>query len=136
MRSLGVDFGGSRIGIAVGDAETGLTSPRKTITASGTLARDAAAIVEAAKRESADEVVIGIPWIDGEETKMSGICRKLGEKIEQLGVVTRYVDEAMTTVEAESNLRLGGHKASVRKRMRDGEAACLILERYFDAQAR
>jgi len=44
------------------------------------------------------------------------------------------VDERLSSVEAERALLETGMKASERKRKRDAEAACLILERYLHAE--
>jgi putative holliday junction resolvase len=131
MRALAVDFGGRRIGIAVGESDMGIVSPRPNLEASGTLKKDAEAILVLAKKEEADAVVVGIPLIEGEETKMSRICRQLARHIEEQGMPVHQIDEAMTSVQAESHLFDGNLRASQRRKLRDGEAARLILERFF-----
>ena len=84
MRALGVDFGGKRIGIAVAEVEARVASPRAAISASGALRRDAALISEICKKEQAEIIVVGEPLgAEGEPTKMSKICRKLGDEIAQ-----------------------------------------------------
>ena len=103
--------------------------------ASGTLKRDAEAISLLAKREEVDAVVLGLPIEEsGEEGRMARICRTLAEHISGNGIVVHLVDESMTSVQADGALRQDGLKASQRRKLRDGEAAALILERYLDGE--
>jgi len=130
MRLLAVDFGGVRIGLAVGSLEGGFPRPLPTLQASGTLAKDAAAIAAAARRESAELIVLGVPLNEDGETKMSHICRKLGEKIVELGLPVEFVDEALTSYESEALMKEAGLKGSQIRKKVDGEAAVRILERW------
>lgn len=130
LRVLGVDLGAKRIGIAVGEKGFGVVSPRPALAASGTLARDAEAIAAFARREQVDLVVVGVPENE-EDPRMANVCRKLGGLIEASGLKVRFVDEALTSVQAETRLVEAQLKGSERRKRRDGEAACLILERFF-----
>lgn len=132
MRVLAVDLGAARIGVAIGELEFKIASPKPALAASGTLQRDAEAIVQLAKTEAAHCVVVGLPLgASGDETRMSRVCRQLGEKIEAMGWRVAYVNEAMTSVEAEQVLRESDRTAAARRKVRDGEAACRILDRFF-----
>lgn len=136
MRLLGIDFGFKRIGVAVGETSAGIASARPPITASGSLKKDANTIYLLAKNEQADLVVLGLPLeFESEEGRMSRICRILGGHIEELGVKVDYVDESLSSVQAETTLRQDDLKASQRRKLRDGEAARLILERYMHEKA-
>lgn len=132
VRLLGIDFGFARIGLAVTDDAVGLPSALPALPASGKLRVDAGSIATVAKRQEADAVVLGLPLENGEEGKMARIMRQLGGHLQAAGFVVEYVDETLTSVEAEASLRETDMKASQRRRHRDGEAACLILERYLD----
>lgn len=132
MRVLAVDFGGQRIGLAVGETGHKVARPLRNLAASGTLAKDAERIAEAANREQADKIVIGLPLDENGETKMSKICRKLGQCITDRGNEVAYVNEAMTSQDAERDMVEAGLKGSERRKRSDGEAACRILERYFE----
>jgi putative holliday junction resolvase len=135
LRVLGIDFGSKRIGIALGESDHAVTSARPAIQASGTLKRDAIAIAEIAKREGAEALVVGLPLGDDDElSPIAKVALKLADKLKELGWDVHTVNEALTSVEAEGNLLRDDHKASVRRRLRDGEAARLILERYFHEQ--
>lgn len=133
MRVVGVDFGGSRIGIAVGHAGHGITTARPPIAATGSLKRDAVSIAALAAAEEADAVVIGIPE-NSEDGTMARICRILAEHVREAGIVVYTVDESFSTHEAEESLRRTELKASGRRKRRDGESARIILERFFNEQ--
>ena len=130
MRVVGVDFGATRIGIAVGESEGAVTTARLPLTASGALKKDAQAISALVRSEEAEAVVVGIP-VREEDSRMTRICEQLAGRLEELGLRVYKVNEAMTTLEADSHLMSAGLKASARRKLRDGEAARLILERFF-----
>ncbi|MDR3689965.1 MAG: Holliday junction resolvase RuvX [Fimbriimonas sp.] len=135
MRLIGIDFGFKRIGVAIAETEFGVVTPRPAVAASGTLKKDADAISAMARREEADAVVIGLPVeTAGEEGRMARVCRTLGSHIAGNGLVVHFVDESMTSVQADDSLREEGLKASQRRKLRDGEAAALILERFLHEQ--
>lgn len=131
MRVLGVDFGGTRIGLAVVDTEVKLPTPLGTLDATGTLAKDATAIRDRAKAEMAERVVVGVPLNEGKETKMSRICRLLGDRLTELDVEVRYVDESLTSATVEGDMRQSGLKGSQIRKNIDALAACAILDRYL-----
>jgi putative holliday junction resolvase len=133
MRVLAVDYGFKRIGIAVADMEIGLPSPRSALAAKGSLERDAKAIAELARAEEATLVVVGLPVeLSGEEGRMARICKTLGDAISRHGFEVRFTDETLSSVAAETVLRDAGLKAALRKKLRDGEAASQILERFLN----
>ena len=134
MRALGIDFGRSRIGVAVGESANGVVSPRSTIAASGTLSKDAQAISKLAKDEQATTVVLGLPLDADGETKASKIVRRLGGEIASCGLDVEYVDESMTSQDAERDMAEAGLKGSGRRKRSDAEAACRILERFFEGR--
>ena len=132
MRLVGVDFGGKRIGLATVDTEVRLPAALSVVQASGTLAKDAEAIRLIVEREKAGAVVVGLPLDLSGETKMSKICRMLGDRLTSLGLTVHYVDESMTSQLAEGAMVSSGLTASqIRKRV-DAEAACRILERFME----
>jgi len=133
MRLLGVDYGFKRIGLAVAEVEFGIITPRPALEASGTLARDAANLADIAKKEAVDRTVLGLPIEeDGNHGKMARVCQTVADHLRSLGQIVELVDERMSSVEAESHLRQEDLKASQRRKLRDGEAARILLERYID----
>lgn len=131
MRALGVDFGSKRIGLAVGVDDPMVTTARNPIEPTGTLKKDAAALAELAKKEEADVVVVGIP-INPDDPRMERVCRRLAEEIRALGLRVEEVDESLSSVEAEANLMATDLTAAGRRKLRDGEAARIIVERFFE----
>ena len=135
MRVLAIDFGGKHIGVAVGESDARVATARPNLEATGTLTKDAAAIRAIAEKESASLIVVGVPTDENGETRMSRVCRQLGACIAALSLAVEYVDEALTSQEAERDMAAAGLKGSERRKRSDGEAACRILERYFEQQA-
>lgn len=131
MRVLGIDFGSKRIGLAVGDTVHRIASPRPNMTPSGTLAKDAAELAARARTEEAEAIVLGIP--EAEDGRMARVCNQLGDLIEQEGWTVHRIDESLTSIAADE--AMAGLKGSIRRKRRDGEAACQILERYFHEAA-
>ena len=111
----------------------GIPTPKPNLAASGTLSRDASAIAELARREEADAVVVGLPMVNGADTKMSRICRRLGDEIAKAGCRVEFADEELTSQAAEERLAGFGLKASEIKKQVDGEAAAAILIRFKES---
>ncbi|MEQ1933560.1 MAG: Holliday junction resolvase RuvX, partial [Fimbriimonadaceae bacterium] len=93
---------------------------------------DAIAIQAIAAREEADTVVVGIPENE-QDQRMAKVCVKLAAEIRALGLEVKTVDESFTSVEAIDEMR--ELKGSEKRKRKDGEAACRIIERYWDEQA-
>lgn len=133
MRRLAVDLGKARIGLAVSDDAHQITTPLPPLAAQGALVPDAAQVAEAARKQEAQAVVLGLPLENGEATRMASVARRFAALLESHGLKVDLVDETLTTYEAESALQALGLKASQRKKARDSEAACRILERFYQA---
>jgi len=135
VRVLAVDFGFKRIGVAVGESELKIATPRPSLTASGALKKDAAALHHVARAEEADAVVLGLPVEeDGNEGKMARICRMLSDHLIESGETVHLVNEVYSSLEAENSLAKAGVRVTRRKQLRDGEAACVIVQRFFDGE--
>lgn len=134
MKVLGVDLGKARIGLAVLETESGVVTPRSALAAMGSLAKDSAQVLAVARAEEAGRIVLGLPLLDGEEGKMAGVMRRFGDLLREGGVEVVFVDESLTSFEAESAMFETGMKASLRKKRLDSAAAGLILERYWGGQ--
>ncbi len=130
MRVLGVDFGSKKIGIAVGGDDPMIVTAQPNLVPSGTLKIDAIALSELAKKWEAEAIVLGIP-VNEADPKMQRICGLLAERIRETGTEVFEVDETLTSVEADEVWRGEGYSVATRKRLRDGEAARIIVERFF-----
>lgn len=132
---LGIDFGRSRIGVAVSDELGMLAHPVETIT----LARGdpAARIRKIAEEKNVDRVVIGLPrhmsgTLGASATEALAFANKLRSLL-SCEVVTW--DERLTTVAANRALRDSGRKTRNSRGVVDQVAAQIILQGYLDALA-
>ncbi len=129
---LAFDFGEKRIGVAVGDTETGLAHPLTTITASDNRSRFAAIEVLIGEWRPIC-LVVGLPaHADGTEHEISRLCRRFAQRLEgRFGLPARLVDERFTSRAAESALRDAGAHGRKLKAALDQVAAREILENYL-----
>jgi putative Holliday junction resolvase len=133
LRLLGIDYGFKRIGLAVAEAEFGIITPKSPLAASGTLRIDSENLAVIAKKEVADKIVLGLPIEeDGNPGKMARVCQTVAEHLRERGYTVDLIDERYSSVEAEAALRQEDLKASQRRKLRDGEAARILLERYLE----
>ena len=132
MKLLALDVGERRIGLASGVAELGTALPAGVV-ARTRLARDIAAVLDAARQRQSEAIVVGVPYLEGGEEspqtrQVRGFVRAL-RKETPLPVHT--VDEAFTSVEAEGLLRDAGREPSRNRAAVDEAAAVLILRRFL-----
>jgi len=134
-RLVAVDHGARRIGIAVGDSETGMAFARPALR----LRRgaDAATQVAAiARREEAARVVVGLPRnMDGSEGPQAAAVRAFGERLAAEGLEIVYVDERLTSWEASRRLADSGRRPTRGSGELDSAAARIILQEYLGAPA-
>jgi len=132
-RVLGIDHGSRRIGLAVGDTETGMAFPRPALQRRQ-LAADLDVIAALARAEEAERVVLGLPRnMDGSEGSQAAAARSFGDQLTGIGLEVVYVDERLTSWEAAQHLRAIGARSSRRSGELDSAAARLILQQYLDA---
>lgn len=126
---LGVDWGSSKVGIALAHAETGVALAYGTIDNTQELLSKLGEII---LREEIGTVVIGIPSHSSRgETEYEG--EKLGRSLEgTYHVAIAYQDEMFTTKMAKANLIERGEK-NVGKHD-DAEAARIILQEWMDKE--
>lgn len=132
---LAFDFGEKRVGVAVGDTETGLAHALTTIVAADNRSRFAA--IDALIREWRPAcLVVGLPArADGSEHEISRLCRRFAQRLEgRFGITTRLVDERFTSLAAEDALRSAGARGARRKAVIDQVAAQEILQNHLDAE--
>ena len=129
---LAFDFGERRIGVAVGELQLGVAHPLDTIDARANDVRFAR--IEALVNEWQPVLLlVGLPLaLDGSEHAMTAQARRFALRLQgRYGIETRLVDERLTSVEAEQQVReLGLDVRRSRSRI-DQLAAKLILESYF-----
>ncbi|MCU0303218.1 MAG: Holliday junction resolvase RuvX [Thermoanaerobaculales bacterium] len=111
MRVLGIDPGGSRMGLAIGDTVTGVASPLAVIPYPG-VEGAATAIAAAAAEHRATLAVIGLPTdADGDETPACARSRRLRDAVASRGLDAILQGEHLTTDEARRRARAAGRRA-------------------------
>jgi putative Holliday junction resolvase len=136
VRTLGVDLGRVRIGLALADDVLRTARPLATIERKGD-ARDLAAIAALAQDYEVSRAVLGLPLdMDGTEGKAARWARAFQPKLAAaLGVPVELFDERLSTFEAEVRLRDQGFSSKDRRGMIDEEAAAVILQGWLDRSA-
>ncbi len=130
MKLLALDFGGRRIGVAVGDAEIGVANARPF------LLNDSDALdnlVELIEREGVEKILIGLPRGFREETEQTDIVRKFAAELDaKIAIPLEFVDERFTSKIATSNLQTANLNSREQKNLVDSESARIILQEFFD----
>lgn len=135
-RIIGLDHGTRRIGVAIGDEETGMAFARPAIQRRN-LDHDLALVRELCTTEGAGRVVIGLPLhMDGTEGEQAAAARAFGERLARIGLEVAYEDERLTSWEAGERLAEVGRRARRGSGELDSTAARLILQQYLDAHRR
>lgn len=135
-RTLGLDVGDKRIGVAVSDPMGWTAQPLTVIRRVG-IAKDVAALQEATKDLGVERVVAGLPLeMDGEEGTQAARVRRFCQAFtETTGLAVTYQDERLTTVQSRRLLESAGVRREQRKDVVDKMAAALILQSWLDGQA-
>jgi putative holliday junction resolvase len=132
---LAFDFGTRRIGVAVGEASTGLAHPLATIADERRDARFAA-IGKLIDEWRPALLVIGVPThADGRAHELTANARRFARKLEgRYGIAVAFADERYSTRAAREALAAAGVRARDQRDVRDQVAAQLILQAYLDEQ--
>lgn len=132
-RTLGLDIGDRKIGVALSDPSQILATPVKTIIRSSDDAA-VAEIVGLVKKYNAAKIVVGLPY------SLSGA---IGQQAQKVLFFTKEIaqvsdaeiimqDERLTSVSANQKLREAGKKGAKLKNEMDAAAATVILQSYLD----
>ena len=142
MRALGIDYGQRRIGLALSDATGLLARPWKTITATGTPARVAAALAAeidalAAEADGLSAVALGYPRrLSGEANDQTRAVEAIAATLRTLVPVPIVLqDERLSSQEAERLLARREKDWRKRKPLLDAASAAVILQDYLDSRS-
>lgn len=138
---LGFDFGTARIGVAVGETETGMAQPLCVIEGEANAGRFEAIGKLLAEWQPA-RLVVGLPMnMDGSEHDMSARCRRFANQLTgRFNLPVELMDERLSSAEAEDMLREVGAQHGTRagrdwrerKKHLDAMAAQRILQSFLD----
>jgi putative Holliday junction resolvase len=127
---LAIDVGTVRIGLAVSDPDSILSTPLPALIRSKLLGETLQEILSLITDNGVVEVFIGDPLsLSGSDTESTKDARQFANQLAELtSVPVRLVDERLTTVTASSKLRLNGLNAKAAKGLIDSASAVEILE--------
>lgn len=131
MRTLALDVGTKRIGIAVSDALGIIATP---IPAISRIPEDKAidTIKKLCQNYKAETIVIGLPkHMNGTIGTQAEDCMNFAKNFENEYKIV-FEDERLTSRQAEQNLAAVGKKYTKNKGLVDTESACIILQQYLD----
>lgn len=133
MRTICLDIGEKRIGVAVSDLLDLTAQGVETIWTKGNQ-KDAARVAELCKQYETTHILCGLPLnMDGSEGFQAQRVKVLANILADMGFEIRYQDERLTTKMATSVLLQADVRRSKRKEVVDKLAATYILQSFLDA---
>jgi putative holliday junction resolvase len=134
-RTLGIDYGVRRIGLAVSDPTRTIAAPLTTLTRREGKRPPWPEISKLIAELDVDEIVIGLPLdLRGEENAWAAEVREFGDEVaRRTKLPVHWVDERLTSVAAERAVRGMGLKRTEREQKErvDAAAAALLLRQYL-----
>lgn len=134
-RTLALDLGDRRIGLALSDP-TGLAArPLMTLTRT-TRGDDMDAILGIIRRHDVKRIVVGMPLnMDGRRGPRARLTEAFIDRLRgATGLPVIAWDERLTTVQAERILLEGDVSRARRRKVIDQVAAVIVLQAYLDAR--
>ena len=132
-RAMGIDFGEKRIGMALSDPDgrVAVSLPTLERASDRTAVRE---IAEIARREQVELLVVGEPRnLDGSRGQAAERAAGFGRKLASAtGLTVRMIDEALTSREAEGQLRAAGVDPKKHPKRVDALSARILLQEALD----
>ena len=135
VSALGLDVGKKRVGVAgcdgMGLIATGLTTIKRT-----SFQEDVAQLKQIIQEREVEVLVVGLPYsMDGSIGTQAKQVQKFARRLsEALQLPIEYVDERLTSVEAEAQLKAQKRFSTYDKGMIDRQAAAIILQQWLDCR--
>ena len=135
MRTVGVDYGDKRTGLAECDISGLIAGGIGTISEGG-MKKTAQRVAEEAEKRSCKKIIIGLPKnMDGSEGPRADVIKAFGALLgEMTAIPIDYYDERMTTMVAYRFLGETGTYGKKRKETVDTLSAQIILQNYIDRE--
>ena len=130
---MGIDYGDKRIGVALSDLLCIISSPYEVFINKGE-DESLKHLDKIIKENDVDEIAMGLPLnMDGSEGERARLHREFGQKLSDFsGVTVHFVDERLTSAEAEKILISSGVRREKRKELIDKLSAQIILQTFID----
>lgn len=129
---IGVDVGTVRVGVSRSDPEGMMAIPVETLSRDVAL-RELSQLVE---ELTPLEVIVGLPLsLSGSHTTSTRDAEAFALELAQtLSVPVRMIDERLSTVQAQSNLRGAGKSSRTERVVIDQAAAVILLQHALDSE--
>ncbi|MGB5771544.1 MAG: Holliday junction resolvase RuvX [Crocosphaera sp.] len=133
ISALGLDVGKKRIGVAGCDG-TGLIATGLTTIERQSFPQDVEQLQQLVRQREAQLLVIGLPYsMDGSIGFQAKQVQKYAKRISKaLELPIEYIDERLTSVEAEAQLKSQKKYSRYNKGLIDRRAATIILQQWLD----
>lgn len=134
MRIMGIDYGDSRVGLAISDL-MGWTAQGIGTVANHGMKNLISEIEKSIKEYNPEKIVIGLPKnMDGSSGFRVDETHKFADALKAVysGEIV-FCDERLTTVGAANILSATNTRGKKRKNVIDTVSACLILEIYLES---
>ncbi len=135
-RVLALDWGQSRIGVAITDETQLLASPLTVLRRRAGKRLPLGAFLTVVEREHPVGLVVGLPLDDhGAVGESARAARAMGEQFaSRTKLPVDWLDESFTTAEVLERLTARGVSPSTRRDEIDAMAAAVLLERWLGAR--
>ena len=134
MKILAIDFGKKRMGFALGDTTINTATPLEQINRKSQ-EQDINYIRDLIAEYDIDKIVTGYPLnMDGTKSKISAEVETFSKTLqERIKIPVDFMDERLTSFEAEELLK--NHKPDYKKRKKiiDSISALIILRSYMES---
>jgi len=132
-RALGIDYGDTRIGIALSDPLQIITKPYITLKNNSDFFVKLESIVN---EKEVKTIVVGYPYgMKGQITKQTKKVDSFIDRLKQnIDIDVIKVDERLSSKSAENLLKKQGFKTGHNKSMIDDTSAAIILQEYIDSK--
>jgi len=135
MRILAIDYGSTRIGLALSDPTGTLARPLPYLPAKAD-ARLARELAELVGKEEVHLILLGLPrHMDGSVGEAAARVQAFAVLLGQTTPIrVQLIDERLSTVQASRQLQEAGRNARQQRGKIDSEAAAVLLQGYLDSQ--
>ena len=139
-RLIGIDYGMSRLGLALSDERQIIATPFRTIQAEKKAGKtiikivDTLAEIQQMYACEIEEIVVGMPlMMSGKNGLVADEVKHFVELLSKsTSIPIKVLDERLTTVQAERSLRESDMSRKKRSKVVDIVSAAIILQSYLD----
>jgi len=132
MRLLGLDWGTSKVGIAISDPLGITAQPLHYLKNDATLMNAISSLID---KNSVEAIILGFPKnMNGSEGDSADHVKEFRDKLAGgLGIEVKLWDERLTTKTAMRTLIDSDVSRKKRKQIIDSASACVMLQGYMDS---